>query len=47
MHASLDEEENANELQFGDIDFNNVKPLSLDELYAHLKHPIYAGLSNE
>lgn len=47
MHASTDDEENAIELKFGDIDFQKVQCLTNDEMYYLLTKRQAAGLTNE
>ena len=47
MHAATDEEENANELQFGDVNFDEVQSLTNDEMYYLLTKRQEAGLTNE
>ena len=47
MSGVTDEVENANELQFGDINFNEVKSLTNDEMYFLLTKRKNAGVTNE
>ncbi len=47
MHAATDEEENANELRFGDVDFDKVQSLTNDEMYYLLTKRIENGYNNE
>ena len=47
MNVATDEEENASELQFGDIRFDEVQTLTNDEMYFLLAKRNDAGLSNE
>lgn len=43
----IEEEENANELQFGNVDFDQVETLTNDEMYLILLKRHNAGVSNE
>lgn len=47
MHAATDEDENANELRFGDVDFDKVQCLTNDEMYFLLTKRIENGYSND
>lgn len=47
MSATIEEDENANELQFGNINFDEVETLTNDEMYLVLVKRHNAGVSNE
>mmetsp|Transcript_91889 Transcript_91889/g.180074 ORF Transcript_91889/g.180074 Transcript_91889/m.180074 type:complete len:151 (+) Transcript_91889:115-567(+) len=47
MSATIEEDENANELQFGNINFEEVETLTNDEMYLVLVKRHNAGVSNE
>lgn len=47
MNVTTDEEENALELQFGDINFDEVETLTNDEMYFLLLERHDAGITNE
>ena len=47
MSGVTDETENANELQFGDINFDEVVSLTNDEMYFLLTKRNTAGVTNE
>jgi hypothetical protein len=47
MSATIEEDENANELQFGNINFDEVETLTNDEMYLVLLKRHNAGVSNE
>lgn len=47
MSGTTDEEENTNELQFGDINFDEVQSLTNDEMYFLLAKRHDAGITNE
>ena len=47
MSATIEEDENANELQFGNINFDEVETLTNDEMYLLLAKRHNAGMTNE
>lgn len=47
MSAMVEEDENSNELQFGNINFDEVETLTNDEMYLLLAKRHNAGMSNE
>lgn len=47
MSAMIEEDENANELQFGGINFEEVETLTNDEMYLLLAKRHNAGMTNE
>jgi hypothetical protein len=47
MSATIEEDENANELQFGNIDFEETETLTNDEVYLLLLRRQNAGVTNE
>ena len=47
MSATTEEDENANELHFGNINFDEVETLTNDETYMLLAKRQNAGMSNE
>ena len=47
MSATTEDDENANELQFGNINFDEVDTLTNDETYMLLAQRHSAGMTNE
>ena len=47
MNTATDDDENANELQFGSIDFEKVDALTNDEMFLLLSDRQKHGITNE
>jgi hypothetical protein len=47
MSATIEDDENANELQFGNINFDEVETLTNEEMFLLLAKRHNAGMSNE